>query len=56
MNVYDYLVSLGEQTAQNLKGAFHDIGSLMIVFLPVAVILSFVVAVIDFGRDRRKKK
>ena len=56
MSVYDYLVSLGEQTAQNIKGIFHDIGSLMIVFFPVCVILGIVVTVIDFGKNRRKKK
>lgn len=32
MNLYDLLVSFGEETAQSLKGVFHDIGALMIVF------------------------
>ena len=56
MNIYDYLVSLGEQTAESFGPLFHDIGSLMIVFFPFAFILAFIFTVIDYSKKGDKKE
>ena len=54
MNAYDYLVSIGEQTAKTLEVLMHDIGSLFLVFFPVILILSIVCSVIDHYKGGRK--
>ena len=54
MNMYDYLVSIGEQTAKDLEVLMHDFGSLLLVFFPVIFMLSFVFVVIDHFKGGRK--
>ena len=55
MNIYDYLVSLGEQTAANLGNVFHDFGALLVVLIPFAFLMAGVVTIFDALRTRRRK-
>ena len=55
MNIYDFLVSVGEETAANFKNVFHDLDALFVVLLPFAFLMAGVVTIFDALRSRRRR-